>query len=304
MNLKYQKIIEKLGKKRVKVDEPLASHTTFKIGGPADLFYEAKTTDELVKAVKLARKLKIPFFILGGGSNILVSDRGFRGLVIKNKNEKIKMKSENFKLKILVDAGVKLSQLVDLATREFLSGLEFAVGIPGTVGGAVRGNAGAWQQAIGNKIFRVQILNQEGKIEWISQKECQFDYRQSRFRRTDEIILKVELILGKGNVNEIKKQISENRTKRQGQPKQASAGCIFINPKPNSAGKLIEDCGLKGKKIGEAQISPLHANFIVNLDRAKAKDVIQLIKLVKKEVEKKFDVDLKEEICLVGFDKI
>jgi UDP-N-acetylmuramate dehydrogenase len=289
MNLKYQEIIEELGKKRVKIEEPLAPYTTFKIGGPADLIYKAKTTDELVRAAKLARELEIPFFILGGGSNILVSDEGFRGLVIKLGNMRYKIQDT----RIITDAGVKLGQLVDLTVKESLSGLEFAVGIPGTVGGAVRGNAGAWQQMIGNKVSRVKILNRQNKIEWIFPKDCYFSYRQSRFKKNGEIVLGAELILEKGNLLEIKKKISENRAKRHYQPKEPSAGCIFINPKPDSAGRM-----------NAAQISSQHANFIVNLGKAKAKNVVQLIKLAKKEVKKKFGVDLKEEICLVGFDRM
>jgi len=300
MAQKYLKIIEKLGQGRVKLNEPLAKHTTFKIGGPADLFYEAKTTKELIKVIKLIKKLRIPYFVLGGGSNILVADEGFRGIVIKMSNVKCQMSNG----KIIAGAGVSLGELLKLAAKNSLAGLEFAAGIPGTVGGAVRGNAGAWQQAIGDKVVGVKVLTPTGRIKWLKAADCQFSYRQSRFKKTKEIILEVELKLEKGDKKEIEAKIRENLAKRASQPTQPSAGCIFVNPKPLSAGKLIEKCKLKGRQIGEAQISSQHANFIVNLGRAKAQEVIKLIKLIKKKVKEKFGIDLKEEICFVGFDKI
>lgn len=298
MASKYSQFIKKIG--GVKENEPLAKHTTFKIGGPADLFFEAKATEELIKAVKLARELKIPFFILGGGSNLLVSDQGFRGLVIKVQNEEIRVEGE----KIIAEAGVSLSRLVEKAVEHSLTGLEFAVSIPGTVGGAVRGNAGAWQQAIGERVVRVQILTEKNQVKWLDQKECQFAYRQSRFKQTQAVILAVELSLEKGKETAIKEQIDLNQEKRKGQPKEPSAGCIFVNPKPKSAGSLIEAVGLKGKQVGQAQISSQHADFIVNLGGAKAQDVLQLIKLAREKVKEKFNFDLREEIILVGFDRI
>jgi len=246
-----------------------------------------------------------------------------------------------------------LRQLVKKVAENSLTGLEFAVGIPGTVGGAIRGNAGAWQQVIGDKVSRIQILTVEGQTKWLDQKDCRFDYRQSRFKTTREIILAAELQLARGRTAAIKKQMAQNLQKRADQPKQASAGCIFINPAKCSpfprltasrhgvasagqvphyqrsdspvskrsdspgryaasdspvsgrrplpewhvaAGKLIEQCGLKGKRIGDAQISSQHANFIVNLGDARAKDVLALIQLAKKAVKEKFGVDLKLEI--------
>lgn len=297
---KYAQIIKRLGKERVRVKEFLAPHTTFKIGGIADLFYEAKEEEEIVRAVKLARKLKIPYFILGGGSNLLISDEGFRGLVIKINNKKLEINNNG---KIKVDAGVPLSKLVEEVKKKSLTGLEFAVGIPGTVGGAIWGNAGAFQQSIGELVSRLKILNEEGRIKWLRLKDCQFSYRQSRFKSSKEVILEVELKLKKGKRKEIEKKMAENLTKRLSQPKEPSAGCVFVNPKPLVAGKLIQECGLKGKRVGDAQISSLHGNFIVNLGKARASEVIKLIKLIKEKVKEKFGVILQEEIQLVGFDK-
>ena len=320
---KYSEIIEKLGRNRVKLDEPMNQYTTFKIGGPADLFYEAKTIDDLIKAVKLAWELKIPYFILGGGSNLLVSDSGFRGLVIAIRDTQYVIRNT----KVIAKAGISLRKLVEVASENSLSGFEFMAGIPGTLGGAVRGNAGAWQQNIGDKVSKVRVLGEDGRIKWLSQKNCQFQYRQSRFKKIKEVILEVELQLARGDKTEIERKIKENLKKREGQPKEPSAGCIFVNPAQRlpfprltasrhggayagqvptrlSAGKMIEECGLKEERVGNAQISPKHANFIVNLGQAKAEDVLQLIKLAKSAVQKKFNVKLELEISLLGFGRI
>ena len=300
MKNNYQKIIDFLGKDRVKLNEPLANHTTFKIGGPADLFYEAKNEEELIKAVSVARKIGISFFILGNGSKLLIGDKGFQGLVIKNKNKKIEITDERTTPKVFAGSGLYTEDLIRKLLDKSIGGLEFMVGIPATVGGAVRGNAGAWQQAIGDKVSRVKVLTSTGEVKWLDRTECEFNYRQSRFKRTDEVILEVEFILEKKDKKEIEKKIVENLEKRKKQPREPSAGCIFVNPKPNFAGELIEKCGLKGMTIGGAQISPKHANFIVNLGGAKARDVLQLIKREKTEVKKKFDIELTEEVVMVG----
>jgi len=296
----YSKIIEQLGKVRVRENEPMAKQTTFKIGGPADLFYEARTERELIKAIRLIREMRVPYFILGGGSNILVADKGFRGIVIKIKNEKLKIKNYNSKFKIIVGAGTPLAKVVQFALERSLSGLEFAVGIPGTVGGAVRGNAGAWRQNIGDKVSCLKVLTVQGQIKWLEGSDCQFAYRDSCFKKSKEIILEVEFELEKRNKREVAKKIKEYFEKRRNQPKEPSAGCAFLNPKPDSAGRLIDLCGLRGKQIGQAQISSLHANFIVNLGGASCQDVLKLITLAKKEVKNKFGFELQEEIEIVG----
>lgn len=290
----------------LKKNEILAGYTTFNIGGPADWFYEAKTEKDLLAAVVLARKNNLPWFILGGGSNLLVADEGFRGLVIAMRNTQCVIPASRQggrDTKITADAGLPLAKIVDLATQNSLSGLEFAAGIPGTIGGAVRGNAGAWRQSVGEKVSAVKVADDNGQITWLDQKDCLFSYRESRFKKTGEIILAVELNLAKGNQTAIKNQVAENLAKRRCQPGQPSAGCIFKNSPPVSTGALIDQVGLKGRKIGGAQISPQHANFIVNLGKAKASDVIELIKVIKTEVKKKFGVAVKEEICLLGFGK-
>ena len=286
----------------------LRHYTTFKIGGPAKYFFVAKTKKDLIKAVKVAKKINLPFFILGGGSNLLVSDEGFDGLIIKIKNQNLKIKNANQKSKIIeAEAGVSLSQLVSVSLKNSLTGLEWAVGIPGTVGGAIWGNAGAFGKSMKDIIKSVKVLevkNKKSKIKNLTNRDCRFGYRDSIFKKNPNlIILSTEIKLEKGNKKEIKEKMKENLTyRKQTQPLSfPSAGSIFKNPKDYFAAKLIEKTGLKGKKIGNAQISKKHANFIVNLKRAKAIDVIQLINLVKKEVKKKCGIDLKEEIQYLGF---
>ena len=280
----------------MKKNQILAPYTTFKIGGPADWFCETKNEKEIIEAIKFAKEKKLAFFILGNGSNLLVSDNGFRGVVIRMENGEWRIDNE----KILAEAGISLNKLVNIAEENSLSGIEFMVGIPGTLGGVVFGNAGAWQQNIGDKVERVKILDKDNQFKWLNHDECQFSYRQSRFKKSKEIILAVELKLEKGHQLEIENLMNENLQKREGQPKEPSAGSIFINPKPQSAGDLMEKCGLKGKQIGQAQISEKHANFIVNLGGAKAVDVLKLIALAQKEVREKFGIDLKTEIVFLG----
>jgi UDP-N-acetylmuramate dehydrogenase len=290
----------------------LKNYTTFKIGGRAKYFFIAKTKKDLIKAVATAKKLKLPFFVLGGGSNLLVSDKGYNGLIIN-----FKFSIFNFqKNKIIVGAGTKLGELVNASAERRLSGLEWASGIPGTVGGAVFGNAGSFQKSMKDVVKEVEVLDtKDSRFEIYDFKKCKFGYRNSIFKhKKNLIILSVILNLKKGKKSEIKKKIKEYLNyKKERQPlNYPSAGSIFKNPSGFSAGelgeedessslsfaaaRLIEKCGLKGKRIGQAKISEKHANFIVNLGNARAKEVKKLINLIKKEVKKKFGVLLDEEI--------
>jgi UDP-N-acetylmuramate dehydrogenase len=312
----------------------LKNYTTFKIGGPAKYFFIAKTKEDLILAIKWAKENKIPFFnsrakrgnqssqrakrggvfILGGGSNLLVSDRGFNGLVIKIQSSKFQVQSSKEDIKFICDAGVPLSKLVSESIKYGVTGLEWAVGIPGTVGGAIYGNAG-WpsnKKNISSIVESVEILKATSrKLQVISytNKDCQFGYRESVFKKNKNlIILNAILKLKKGNKKDIKKEIVDIIKKRGKKiPVGFSAGSVFKNPTPEQclvrgkfrpllAGALIEKCGLKGKKIGNAKISEKHANFIINLGNAKAKDVKSLINLAKKEVKNKFHIELREEI--------
>lgn len=308
--------------KNVKMD----SLTTFVIGGLAKYFFKAQSNQGLKEVIDWAQKENIPYFVLGGGSNILASDQGFNGLLIKvpSKNIKVKESSGSFKI-VEVDAGVSLSKLIAFAIEQGLTGLEYFVGIPGTVGGAIYGNAG-WprnQKSIGEVMVNANLLMPNGQISKKQTDWFEFAYRSSKLKNFDFkkiIILSVEFKLKLEEQNKIlqtQKEILNIRKK--GIPQGCSAGCVFKNIEINKnhsrsfrlanllpidfikkgiipAGWLIDQCGLKGHKIGGAQISNQHANFIINVNKAKAQDVQSLIEIIREQVRKEFDIDLSLEI--------
>jgi len=278
----------------IKENEILANHSTFRIGGPARYFVVAKNKEEILEAVEFAKKQNLPFFAFGGGSNILFRDEGYNGVAIKILNTEYSILDTN----IIVGAGTPLAQVIMKLVDAGLSGLEWAVGIPGTIGGCVAGNCGAYGHDISEFVKKVKTLDKE-----YSKEECGFAYRESKFKGAGgekEIILEIELGLEKGDSEKSKTEIKNTMENRKGKiPPYPSIGSIFKNPKPLVARKLIEDCGLKGEKIGGAQVSELHANFIVNIGNAKSADVLALIKLCKEKVEEKFKIDLEEEIVVV-----
>lgn len=304
----------------IKKDVLLKNYTTFKIGGQAKYFFEAKNKEDLIKAVVAAKKNKLPFFILGNGSNVLAEDDGFNGLIIKTKSSKLKTKNHNSKTEprrvgarvkmktkfssplktIYAETGTPLSMLVSKAIKNGLMGVEWAVGVPGSAGGAICGNAGAFGKAMGDIVKSVEVLEiTRAKLKTFKNQDCKFGYRDSIFKKNKNlIILSAELQLKKGNKKEIKEKIKEYlEYRKKNQPLNfSSAGSVFQNSPGFSAGELIEKCGLKGKRIGNAKISEKHANFIVNLGGAKSVDVKKLIALAKKEVKNKFKIDLEEEI--------
>lgn len=316
-----QKLKQLFGK-NLKFNEPLRKWTSFRIGGPAKYFLIAKNNDDLLKAINFVKKNKIKYFILGSGSNLLFLDKGFSGLIIKIKNQKLKIKNTNQKSKIVkVEAGEALSKLVVESVKAGLTGLEWAAGIPGSVGGAVYQNAGAFGSDLSKSIQRVIVLR-KGKIIKLNKKQCCFAYRSSIFQKNKDIVLEIRLKLKKGKRVESQKLIKKHLDyRREKQPVGFSAGSVFKNlqftirniqllkqyPQLHNfkkagiipAGWLIENSGLKGLKIGDAQISEKHANFIINKGKAKAKDVLALISTAKKRVFKKFKVKLQEEIEVV-----
>ncbi len=300
---------------RVLQNQMLAPYTTFKIGGTARYFFVAKITDEIVVAVHAATQCGVPFFILGGGSNLWVSDCGFYGLVIKCENKEICFKDD----RITVDAGVTWGVLTVKAHENGLVGLSELTHIPGTIGGAVRGNAGSMGKETKDVVARVLVLKtsaitssylREGDSvcenpEWINNIECNFCYRESIFKHNKWVILKAELQLHCGDVEESKQKVKKYLEKRRvSQPlNKPCAGCFFKNPHGMNASKLIDESGLKGMFIGQARISPIHANFIENLGGAKSSDLLQLVNTVKKKVYEKFGVWLQEEVVRVGFEE-
>ncbi|MDD5290303.1 MAG: UDP-N-acetylmuramate dehydrogenase [Patescibacteria group bacterium] len=302
----------------------LKDFTTFKIGGEAKFFIEVENEDELKKACAWAKENSLPIFILGSGSNLLISDGGFDGLVVRMKNEKLKMNNDT----ISAGAGVNLNSLIDYCLKNNLVGLEGLSGIYGTLGGAVRGNAGAFGASISDFVESVRVFDlSDFTFKNFSKDECQFGYRESIFKKNRNLVIwSVELKLISGDTTEAKnksKKIIEKRN--QTQPSEPSAGCIFKNiknaefdnflknnPDINLSEKflenkavpaawLIESCNLKGREVGGAKISDVHANFIVNTGLATAKDIIDLINLIKISVRAKFNLELEEEVEKIGF---
>lgn len=294
----------------------LSKFTTFRIGGPAKYFFVATDTDELSGALSWAKKESLPYFVLGGGSNILFSDKGFDGLIIKYGPAGIEYFEEEGFLRAKADSGASFAKLILETTRKGYSGIEWGFGIPGTVGGAICGNAGRLGQDFSGVVEKVTVLGNKE----LSKKECEFDYRESRFKRTGEIILKAELIFQKKDPTRIEEVLNQAKKVTFDAPRFPSAGCVFKNYKlkendellknhPELAGRvrggklgvgyLIDQCAMAGRKIGGAQIWPGHANYIVNAQDAKAADILELISEVKKEVKNKYGIELEEEIRII-----
>ena len=304
MNQKQKKDIRKMLTSVMTFDEPLAKHTTFGIGGPADCMVFPETREELSKLLKYAYQKKISAIFIGSGSNILVWDKGFDGIVISLKksfkNLTIKRNSQ-----IIVEAGVMLGTMVKQAMVAEIGGLESLIGVPGTVGGALIMNAGAFGSEISKYFEEAKTMTIEGDIKSYKKGGIEFSYRHSTFPE-NEILLEATFQCKRGKPAEIlkdRKVASDGR--KSNQPlKFRSAGSIFKNPSDSlAAGYLIDKTGLKGTERGGAAISEKHANFIVNMGDATAADVLYLIKLAKKYVAKKFHINLELEVKLIGFPK-
>lgn len=293
--------LEKLNLEKIEKDISLSTLTTYKTGGIAKLVVYPNNINNLKQMLKLIHKYNIKYFILGKGSNTLFSDKEFNGVIIKLD------KLNNFKIKqteIYVESGMILSKLVQASVKNELTGLEFAIGIPGTIGGAIYMNAGAYGNNMNNIVKSVIVLNEKFQIKEIPLEKLKFDYRYSIFQANKNLIcVAANIKLEHGNHDEIASKIKENLLKRKNsQPLEyPSAGSVFRNPEGNYAGKIIEELGLKGKNIGGAEISTKHANFIINKNNASSSDILNLIKLVQKEVKDKYKIDLKLEQQLVNW---
>lgn len=293
--------LEKLNLGKIEKDISLSTLTTYKTGGIAKLVVYPNNINNLKQLLKLIHKHNIKYFILGKGSNTLFSDKEFNGVIIKLD------KLNNFEIKeteIYVESGMILSKLVQASVKNELTGLEFAIGIPGTIGGAIYMNAGAYGSKMSNIVKSVIILDEKLQIEEIPLEKLKFDYRYSIFQANKNLIcVAANIKLEHGNHDEIASKIKENLLKRKNsQPlKYPSAGSVFRNPEGNYAGKIIEELGLKGKNIGGAEISTKHANFIINKNNATSSDILNLIKLVQKEAKDKYKIDLKLEQQLVNW---
>lgn len=298
-NKLYDELVLKINGK-ILLDEPLKKHTYFKIGGPADLFVEPENTEELKVVFDIIRKNKINYYVIGNGTNLLVSDNGFRGLIIKigDKFNYMEMKSN----KIRAGAGTLLSVLAKYAARESLAGFEFASGIPGYVGGAVCMNAGAYDGEMKDVVTRVKCMDSKCNLYEFSNEGMDFSYRHSKITNSDLIVLEAELTLRNGDKNEIEDKIKDfNQRRITKQPiNMPCAGSTFKRPSKGYASKLIEDSGLKGLKYRGAMVSDKHSGFIVNYDNASCGDVLELMRIVISSVKDKFGVTLEPEVKILG----
>lgn len=286
---------------KIKENEPLANHTTMKIGGPADLFIEPSSVEHIIKVVELLKEHGIEWTAIGRGSNLLISDQGIAGAVIKLSSGISHMELNNAEL--LVGGGYSLVSLSTQISRKGLSGLEFASGIPGSVGGAVYMNAGAHGSDISKILKKAHILFADGKVEWLSNEEMEFSYRTSVLqKKRPGIVIEAVFELQPGDKDKIFGEMQRNKDyRKETQPWNfPCAGSIFRNPLPNYAGKLIEDAGLKGFTIGGAMVSDMHGNFIVNKGNAKAADVMALIQHIKDTIYEKYTIKLETEVEIIG----
>ncbi|PEF93418.1 UDP-N-acetylmuramate dehydrogenase [Bacillus cereus] len=286
---------------RVLVNEPLARYTTMKIGGPADILIVPKHVAGIEKTLQLVKQYKTKWTVIGRGSNLLVSDQGIEGVVIRLGEGLDHLEVE--KHKVRVGSGYPLIKLSTLLSRQGLAGLEFASGIPGSVGGAVYMNAGAHKSDISSVLSKALILFEDGTIAWLTNKELEFSYRSSVLQtKRPGIVLEAEFQLHAGKREEIVRSMQNNKDyRRETQPwNHPCAGSIFRNPIPHFAGDLVEKSGLRGYRIGGAQISEMHGNFIVNTGGASAQDVLSLIELIKHTIKDKFDVDMHTEVEIIG----
>lgn len=289
-----------VGAGNVKIDEPMKNHTSFKVGGPADLFVTPDNTGNLAKIYNICLQKGIPVFIMGNGTNLIVRDKGIRGVVLQ-----VFKNLENASVegcKITAEAGILVSRLSRLALENGLEGLEFAEGIPGTLGGAVTMNAGAYISDMSHIVTRTEYMDRNGEIKVLEGEQHQFGKRSSVIQSNGGIVLSSELQLKAGDKDEIEGRMDEfKRQRKEKQPLELpSAGSVFKRPEGYFAGKLVQDCGLRGFRIGGAEVSCKHCGFIVNIDDAKAGDIIELIHHIQAAVKEKFGVELQTEVRIVG----
>lgn len=329
-----QNLTKEIPSEQIYMNEPMSKHTTFKVGGNADIFVKVKNIEELKYVIKIAKKNNIRVYIIGNGSNILVKDKGIRGIVVKIEFEYIKYEdiennessSRSKEVIVTVGAGVKLMALAQELLKRSITGFEFASGIPGTIGGAVKMNAGAYGSEIKNIVVSTKCLDlkrynligeksyiddieitepiekaNEPTIVELSNEEQKFEYRNSIFSSKRYVILETKLKLAYGNKEEIEKKMKElNLKRKQTQPDSPSAGSTFKRGEDFITAKLIDECGLKGYKIGGAKVSEKHAGFVVNNGDATAQDILELVTYIKETVYEKTGKSIKLEVEVLG----
>ena len=282
----------------------LSNYSSFRIGGKADYCFEAASVSELKTAILLARQHSIPYYVIGGGYNLLFADDGFRGLIIRNRAHGIRLRGGS---EVEVLSGTPLSEFIHFLEEKGLSGLEFSAGIPGTVGGAIFGNAGAFNHSLGEFLKEAVLLDERGEERTVQRSYFKFQYRQSSLREKHHTLLQAIFTCRSGEREEIRRVVEQNlkaRERRHPPENTACAGSYFKNPvlpdgRKVAAGELLEEVGAKGFRVGGAAVYPGHANFILNCERAKASDVLSLARVLKERVREKFGVELEEEVIFL-----
>ncbi len=295
-----QRFCELLGEEKVLIEEPMSRHTTFRIGGPADYFLIPETVEEIREILKICREENLPYFILGNGSNLLVSDKGYRGVILQLYRNMCGITVEDTCIR--AESGALLSSIAQAAKNASLTGFEFAGGIPGTLGGAVVMNAGAYGGEMKDVLSEVTVLDKNGKILTLSSGELQMGYRTSIVKSAEYLVLGARISLKEDDREQIRarmKELTEQRTTKQ-PLEYPSAGSTFKRPEGYFAGKLIMDCGLRGYRVGGAQVSEKHCGFVINAGDATAEDVRTLMKNVSHMVYEKFGVVLEPEVKFLG----
>lgn len=300
--MKIQEIIKKskLNNKNIFFDEPMSKHTSFKVGGLAECYIIVETVEDIKEILEISKNNNIPITVIGKGSNVLVKDSGIKGIVLNVGIKKIEIDKENKIAKI--GAGNQLVEVSQQMMQNSLSGFEELSGIPGTIGGAIKMNAGAHGKEIKDLITSVTVIDYKGKIKKLKNEECQFEYRNSIFSKENYIILEAEVNLQKGDKEQIKEKMLEYAMwRKEHQPLEyPNAGSTFKRGEDFITAKLIDECELKGYKVGGAQISTKHAGFIINTGNATAKDILELIEITKRKVYEKFKKEIKLEIEIMG----
>ena len=295
-----EEIISRFDPSSLLWEEPMKHHTSFKIGGPADLFFMPQSIEDLTAMIHLCRSASIPFYIMGNGSNLLVGDQGYRGVIIQ-----VYRNLSHYRIEgntVIAEAGILLSKLANRIYDAGLQGFEFASGIPGTLGGAVYMNAGAYGGEIKDIIISAKVLSRQGDIKSLSKQALELGYRHSALMKDGDIVLSAEMALTPGTQKSIREKMDDlNFRRKDKQPvEKPSAGSTFKRPVGYYAGKLIMDAGLRGYQIGDARVSDKHCGFVINTGNATSADVLALIQHIQKEVKNQFGVDLEPEVRMIG----
>lgn len=299
-----QLIAAAVGEENVLLGESMADHTTFRIGGKADYFVTVTDENCLREGIRVCREADMPFYVTGKGSNLLVGDGGYRGVIfnIFGKMNRTSFEEKDGRLEAACEAGVLLSHMAKTVCGKGYTGMEYAVGIPGTVGGGAAMNAGAYGGQIADNILWADVMDREGKVQHLTADELELGYRQSIILKNNYIVLRAGFSFAPGDPEEISRSVEQiSASRREKQPLEyPSAGSTFKRPDGYYSGKLIQDCGLKGCRIGGAEVSTKHSGFVINVDHATADDVVRLIAHIRAEVKRNFNVNIEPEVRFIG----